>query len=417
MGHAVPDVLLFNPMESAWVNADATILDVEMWSCPENTAGGKRINAIDRVYAKAVDDLTAARVEFLVGDAFYLRQMEVRDGKLVRGEFAFRTLILPAMDILRLDVARKIVEFAKAGGWVVSLGELPSGSADQGMGDLRMQEMVDALRAQPTFVARGDGLKPVLVQKAAGLESPVQFVSGALPMLQHRRRIAGRDFFWLANNSDLWQVCEISLRGVRGAASIWDCETGAIRLVSSADVGGGSRLALVFKPYEAYWLVFDSEAPARLGPLWRKPQTQVVATIEGPWTVMCDPRLQPAMEFPMPPPADFAVGVQRPLEDWKAWGLQKFSGLIDYTKTVSLDRVEGHAHLDLGKVCHVAQVWVNGKDCGSRMWGPHVFDVAPAFRAGPNEIRVRVANLINNSYGELEPSGLLGPVRIVVDLD
>ena len=46
--------------------------------------------------------------------------------------------------------------------------------------------------------------------------------------------------------------------------------------------------------------------------------------------------------------------------------------------------------------------------------GPHVFDVGQALRPGENEIRVRIANLINNSYGEPAESGLLGPVRLVV---
>jgi len=69
--------------------------------------------------------------------------------------------------------------------------------------------------------------------------------------------------------------------------------------------------------------------------------------------------------------------------------------------------------LELGKVAHAAEVWVNGKSCGARLWGPYVFDVGEALRPGRNEIRVRVANLINNSYGETAESGLFGPVRIV----
>jgi hypothetical protein len=42
-----------------------------------------------------------------------------------------------------------------------------------------------------------------------------------------------------------------------------------------------------------------------------------------------------------------------------------------------------------------------------------MFAVGDALRPGANEIRVRVANLINNSYGESAESGLLGPVRLV----
>jgi hypothetical protein len=129
--------------------------------------------------------------------------------------------------------------------------------------------------------------------------------------------------------------------------------------------------------------------------------------------VAYDPGIQPVMEFPTAPPGEFAQGVEKPLEDWSAWGLRKFSGLLDYTKTIAVEGPEKGMRLDLGKVCHVAEVWVNGKSCGARLWGPHVFEIGALLRPGQNEIHVRIANLINNSYGEFTESGLLGPVRIV----
>ena len=414
MGHAVPDVLLWNPIESAWVQADADILDAEMWAFSDTHPGGKRINEIDRVYAAAIDDLTAARVEFLIGDRHYLKQMEVRDGRLVRGEFSFRTLVLPAVDILPLEAARKIVAFAAAGGRVYALAGLPAASAEKGMADPEMTRLMDELRAQPTFMAVGEaGLPALAEQTAPGLASPVRFASGAFPMLQHRRRIDGREFFWLANNTDKWQVCELEVKGVRGAASIWDCETGDVRPVASVETKEASRLTRVFKPYEASWLVFDPNEKANAGAAERKAEVEMVAAIEGTWKVSFDPKVQPAMEYPSGPSAEFSAGVEKPLEDWKAWGLTKFSGLLDYVKTVTVDRPAQDMKLDLGKVCHVAEIWVNGKSCGARLWGPHVFDVGEALRSGANEIRVRVANLINNSYGEITESGLLGPVRLV----
>jgi hypothetical protein len=414
MGRAVPDVLLWNPIESAWVQADAEILDVEMWKFSGTHPGGQRINEIDGVYAKAIDDLTAGRVEFLVGDRHYLKQMEVKGGKLVRGEFAFRTLVLPAVDIMPLESARKIVDFARAGGRVYALAGLPAASAEKGMADPEMKRLMDELRAQPSFATvDGRGLPPLIEQEALGLEAPARFVSGGFPMLQHRRRIDGRDFFWLVNNTGEWQACEVAVKGSRGSASIWDCETGGVREVTSADDDDGSRLALVFKPFEAYWLVLDPKGKPRSGPPERKPEVEVVRAIDGPWTVRYDAKIQPSMEYPMTPPAGFAAGVKKPLEDWKAWGLGKFSGLLDYSATVTLEKLEKGLTLDLGRVCHSAEVWVNGQSCGARLWGPHVFDIGEALKPGTNEIRVRVANLINNSYGELAESGLLGPVRLV----
>jgi hypothetical protein len=414
MGRAVPDVLLWNPIESAWVQADADILDLEMWKFSESRPGGKRINEIDRVYAKAIDDLTAARVEFLVGDRYFLKQMEVKQGKLVRGEFSFGTLVLPALDIMPLQTARKIVDFAKSGGRVYALAELPTASAEKGIGDPEMKRLMDTLREQPAFAAAaGAGLPRLLARAAPGLEGPVRFMAGFFPMLQHRRRIDGRDFFWLANNTGEWQACEVAVSGVRGAASIWDCETGGVRAVASAENNDGSRLGLVFKPYEAYWLVFDPKEKVNTGPPEHQPEVEVIAAIGGPWKVRCDAAIQPVMEYPSAPPAELAAGIEKPLEDWKAWGLAKFSGLLDYTKTMTVDKPGPDLKLDLGKVCHAVEVWVNGRSCGARLWGPYVFDVGEALRPGANEVRIRVANLINNSYGELAESGLLGPVRLV----
>ncbi|MGZ7046534.1 MAG: hypothetical protein ACXVJK_09420, partial [Candidatus Aminicenantales bacterium] len=332
MGHGVPDVLLWNPIESAWVQADAEILDVEMWKFTGPNPGGKRINEIDEVYAKAIDDLTAARVEFLAGDRHYLKQMEVKQGRLLRGELSFRTLVLPAVDIMPLEAARKVVDFARAGGRVYALSGLPTASAEKGMGDPEMARLMGELTRQTTFAAvDAGGLAALIGKNAAGLESPVRFAAGAFPMLQHRRRIDGRDFYWLANNSGEWQSPEVAVAGARGAASIWDCETGDIRPVASAESPDGSRLSVVFKPYEAFWLVFDPEGKASPEPLESRPAIEVVAMVDGPWRVRYDATIQPVMEYPMTPPALFASGAEKPLEDWKAWGLAKFSGLLDYT--------------------------------------------------------------------------------------
>jgi hypothetical protein len=128
--------------------------------------------------------------------------------------------------------------------------------------------------------------------------------------------------------------------------------------------------------------------------------------------VAFDAKIQPMMEFPSTPPAEFVAGVEKPLEDWKAWAPAKFSGLLDYTKTLQVEKLENPMFLDLGKVCYAAEVWVNGQSAGARLWAPYVFDVSAALRPGKNEIHVRVANLINNSYGEIQESGLLGPVTL-----
>jgi hypothetical protein len=380
--------------------------------------------------------LTEGRVEFLVGDRHYLAEMQVKDGFLVRGPFKFHTLVLPSIQILSLDAARKMLAFAKAGGRVYALGDLPSASSENGLNDPGMASIVKELAAQPTFVQcrpepadavsawtfetnwqyQSDdskfGLRPMIAEGAPGLASPVKFISGAFPMLQNRRRIDGRDFFWLANNdAKEARECEIEAAGVHGAASLWDCETGEMVPAASRDTASGSRVSLSFKPLEAYWLVFDPKRPA-VAALPAKPKEREIVKIEGPWTLSYDPAFQPKMEHPKTPPAGFSAEVQKPLGDWQALGLKGFSGLLDYSTTVTIQEVSKRMILDLGEVYSAAEVWVNDKPCGMRLWGPYVFDVSAAMKKGENRIRIRVANLPCASYGIEHKQGLYGPVRL-----
>lgn len=412
MGHTVPDVLLYNPMESAWMQADAPLLDENgMWSFTVDRPNAIRINSLDQIYADAINDLTEAGIEFLVGDRYYLEQMKVKKGRLHKDPFSFQTLVLPSLDILRLDIAEKILAFARGGGKVFALGDLPKASADNGMNDPVMGRLMMELQRCAHFTSCSGSLKELLEQAPEGLQSQIRFLNGNFPLVRQHRRIDGRAFFWLANNTDQPQDCEILIRENQGAASIWDCETGTIKPLFSSENQNGCSMKLSFKPLEAYWLVLDPKLP--LNPPEEPASAPQIIPVEGTWTVSYNPSVQPEMEFPFPPPTSFTIPAERALEDWRSWGLEKFSGLLDYTKVISLGSVREKVYLDLGTVNHVAEVWVNGASVGTRMWGPYVFEVGSAIQPGTNEIKIRIANLINNSYGDFKESGLRGPVRLL----
>ena len=96
--------------------------------------------------------------------------------------------------------------------------------------------------------------------------------------------------------------------------------------------------------------------------------------------------------------------------------------------------------LDLGQVREVARVYLNGHDAGISSFAPHVLDVTDLIRPGENSLVVEVANTwlnrliaddavaerqtqTNLTSGPIagrpwrqaqpQPSGLLGPVRVL----
>lgn len=420
-GRAVPDVLLLNPLESAWALLGRTD---KLWGPDVNNINAldalysPEVQAINKAYGEAMRELTRHRVEYFVADGHYMSQMKIEGNQLARGDFRFKTVVMPPMVVMQLAEAKALVEFAKAGGHVYTLGNLPTGSTENGLNDPAMAALMKELQAQSTVTACPQGLAAVLDAKPPGLESCIRFLSGEFPMLQHHRRIDGREFFWLVNNSTEARQCEVKVVGATGAASVWDCEIGKIRPVASAKDGEGSRIPLAFQPHEAYWLVIDPQQPAKSEPIMALPSGNVLLPLAASgWRVRVDPSVQPNLQHPVSiPPALTAVGgVERDLTLWEKWDdlPKNFSGFVDYTRTITLPAFKGELALDLGKVNYVADVWVNGKRIGAKLWPPHRF-VTDAFHPGKNEILIRVGNLINNNYNIPSPSGLLGPVKFLV---
>ena len=69
--------------------------------------------------------------------------------------------------------------------------------------------------------------------------------------------------------------------------------------------------------------------------------------------------------------------------------------------------------------------WWNGKLVGTKVWEPYRFDLTPFARAGAKDLKIVVTNTMSNGtdvrerfrlLNNIDPDGLLGPVRIVPEV-
>jgi hypothetical protein len=78
-----------------------------------------------------------------------------------------------------------------------------------------------------------------------------------------------------------------------------------------------------------------------------------------------------------------------------------FSGIATYQKTFdapsSLPK-QARVFLELGDLAEIADVSLNGKPLGLVWLPPYRVEVTEAIRTGPNELKVRVANLWANRF-------------------
>lgn len=115
--------------------------------------------------------------------------------------------------------------------------------------------------------------------------------------------------------------------------------------------------------------------------------------------------------------------MEAPLLAWDELGMHNLGGHVTYVSTVNVATVGGRSVLDLGEVRGTAEVTVNGRPAGTRVWGPWHVEVTGLLRPGPNAVEVRVRGTLAGYLDDASPtsgvyagqvrSGLFGPVRLI----
>jgi hypothetical protein len=443
-GHVVADVLLLNPMDSVWglcglgvfdpafqgrvpapavqplrteqdiFRTPAQVKEQSAWWCPPKMDDwySDEVHSINKIYSQAIDDLVRHRIEFLIADRFYVRDMKIAGDELVRKSFKFGAVILPAIKFLPRDVLEKVSDFAQSGGHVYVLHSWPSGSTDIGLYDAKIDSLVQHLQACSNVIFCDSSLVPQLLKAPLQLRSHLEFKTGEFDMLQQHRRIDDRDFYWLANNSSESRTCQLRLPTDIAAFEKWDCETGEMNCVFVTRDSLGTYAKVNFAPYEAFWLVQSTSAADKEQKIFLQQKSETLDA-DPQWFVRIDTTIQPPVEHPVRIPWRLLRGDSLQLSDWHKWGLDSFSGVMTYKATVRMTDKYENVVLDLGEVHVGARLWVNGTLIGDRLWPPYRFNCRNTFQMGENSIRVDVGNLLNNCYSDQRPSGLLGPVKIM----
>ena len=230
------------------------------------------------------------------------------------------------------------------------------------------------------------------------------------------RVVGDTDIYFVSNrrNQPITQDCRF--RVACKQPEIWDPVTGTIRNAAAfhwvtdvRQMSPGQRLdlwtalPLEFAPFESYFVVFRKPIALNIsGNAVRNfPKLASMQTLADPWAVHFDPRWggPASVEFP-----ELVSWTKRPEE-----GIKFYSGKATYRKTFDVTeklKTEGRdaakLFLDLGKVKHVAEVRLNGKNLGVLWTAPWRVEITDAVRPSGNVLEIDVVNLwVNRVVGDL----------------
>lgn len=248
------------------------------------------------------------------------------------------------------------------------------------------------------------------------------------------RRFEGGDLYFVANLADAAREIVVKLRVGGRVPRFLDAVTGKPSRAIRRWVGGTkeTEAQFIFAPHESVFVVFDAEKTSEENHFGGYDSVSVGETpIAGPWQ----------LTFPKTGGADGTTLTLTELVSWRDLPkvhLRAFSGTATYTTTFDWQPPSdaGVIELDLGRIENIAEVRLNGVDCGTEWTPPLRVDVTRALRRGENRLEIRVTNTWHNRLAAdaaepearratfvtglrptsslLLPAGLLGPVQLLV---
>jgi alpha-L-rhamnosidase len=389
------------------------------------------------LYARApLNDVPVRHAFDFVNAEILLKEMSVQEGELVtRGGARYRALYLGGSSRrMTLPVLERLAALVESGATVI--GEAPASSPALTDDKSAYAAILKRLWTGEKVASIGRGR--VISERAveaglavAGVRPDFHFQGAAdSSVLFVHRRSDDAEIYFVNNRQNRAESVEGRFRVTGRRPELWRADKGTTEPLSWRVENGETVIPLEFAPEDSFFIVFR-QADAANGVTLPRADWREAAALVGAWDV--------AFQAGRGAPATLRLPALQPLERHADGGVRYFSGVATYSREFELPAgvAAGQAlKLDLGSVGDVAEVRVNGQMAGTAWHTPWQLDIGALTRAGRNTLEVRVANLwVNRLIGDaqpgaqkitfttlptylpaapLRPSGLIGPVRLLV---
>ena len=445
-GEPANDVALLLPNDDAWSSFKA---NRKQFRSATSSAGFDE-SGVNVSIDESMGALLGTSVISSILDAGF--NLDFIDGDIIdKAGINYKVLILPGIDRLPFATYKKIEEYARRGGIVIATRRLPAtapGLLNAASESAEIQQLSRQLFQGASPIAHftlnessvghdiANYLKPDVVLSSN--QSEIGFI---------HRKLPDGDLYFLANTSNRSHHVTASFRNVARRAEWWDAYTGEITAVANPEL-----VDMDLQPYESRLIVF-SDHPGD-SPAERKAMVPTRSiNISTDWDVAFE-----------------GIPLSTHMSDLVSWsevsGRMYYSGVATYDRKITLSREDlrpgVQVQIDFGSgvevpvpdpspppnmrayldspVREAAEIYVNGVRAGVVWHPPYRLAITPLLKPGENDLRILVGNtainemsgrslpdyrLLNARYGirfipqgmenlQPLPSGMLGPVRILV---
>jgi hypothetical protein len=237
------------------------------------------------------------------------------------------------------------------------------------------------------------------------------------------------DIYFISNQQALSRTINLSLRISGRVPELWDPLTGEIKQLSSISKSGRTNITLDLAANGSAFIVFRNGVSVVKNANDKPAHFKTIQTFTN-WQVQFDPKYGGPIKL---------VSFEKP-NDWSRSendSIKYYSGTAVYNHTFQFTaKMGGKIYLDLANVANIAEVYVNGINCGTAWTWPYRIDISKAIKTDENNLVIKVTNTwANRLMGDhalpenkritwtnapyrlegrsLLPAGLLSPVKLL----
>ena len=388
----------------------------------------------------------------VVNSDVLLNRMSVENNRIVLPDgMSYSIMVLPEQDHMPLDVLKKLERMVMEGATIIGKkplvvpGLFNNKEESNALSDLaeKMWAEVDGEKVRINHYGKGRvvyGLNATELLKTDNIVDDFSYRGSAELDYIHRQFTDG-DAYFVRNKSDIDFLGSCTFRQTGKFPEIWDPSTGdQVKVKDNKIENSVISISLELSPGASVFVIFTDKE--REMPDTVKPEKIIKEeALTGPWRIT----------FPegwgAPPELFFDNLIS--WTDSEIEGVKYFSGTATYHKTLNINKGQlgehGKVTIDLGDIRDVAEVFINDNSAGVLWKRPFALDITDLVKNGENHLKIEIVNMwVNRLTGDMlsesnerycrtnhpyvkkdnwagggdetfriQPSGLLGPVRII----
>ncbi|MFC5447459.1 glycosylhydrolase-like jelly roll fold domain-containing protein [Paenibacillus aestuarii] len=330
----------------------------------------------------------------------------VRDHKLYVNNEDFGCLIMPYAEAIPAAMIRRLATFAEQGLALCFVDGLPIRSSEGTDVSAELDSLANHSRVRVV------ALNELALELIADGHYEITVDAYEPYLRNYHYRHDGLDVFMFFNEHPHQAIRRNITLPVQGEVYAYNAFLNRLtKLQEHGGANGASTVEVGLHPYESILLLHGADldsSDAQTEYAWGSE-----LHVQGEWTLS----LSEAEHYP----------------HFQGWGeltaltnmsgpdyLPRFTGTFRYEIEFEWKESANRALLDLGEVYEIAQVWLNGEEAGVRICPPYCLEINGLIAKGNNKLVIEVTNTLAkeqhdflSAFAQQEPSGLLGPVRVI----